>query len=63
MIAAFEDGEIVRYNGDYRFYMDKNEALRNKVTAPPRTPLCQPSPFTPSPLTLRGVGSSVHGLG
>jgi len=31
VIAAFEDGEIVRYNGDYRFYMDKNEALRNKV--------------------------------
>jgi len=30
-ICAFEDKKVVRYNGDYKFYMEKNEALREAV--------------------------------
>ena len=30
-IAAFEDKTLVRYNGDYKFYMDQNEKIAAKV--------------------------------
>ena len=30
-IAAFEDKKLVRYNGDYKFYMDSNAKLAEKV--------------------------------
>ena len=30
-IAAFEDKTLVRYNGDYKFYMDSNAKLAAKV--------------------------------
>jgi len=30
-ICAFEDSKMVRYNGDYKFYMDKNEEWKEKV--------------------------------
>jgi len=30
-ICAFENSEVVRYNGDYKFYMDKNEEWKEKV--------------------------------
>ena len=30
-IAAFEDKTLVRYNGDYKFYMDQNARLAAKV--------------------------------
>jgi ATP-binding cassette subfamily F protein 3 len=33
-ICAFEDKKLVRYNGDYKFYMEKNEALREAVWQP-----------------------------
>ena len=32
-IAAFEDKTLVRYNGDYKFYMDSNARLAEKVCA------------------------------
>mmetsp|Transcript_27471 Transcript_27471/g.62279 ORF Transcript_27471/g.62279 Transcript_27471/m.62279 type:complete len:916 (-) Transcript_27471:264-3011(-) len=31
IIAAFEDKRLVRYNGDYKHYMDQNEKWANKV--------------------------------
>jgi len=31
VIAAIEEKKVVRYNGDYRFYMDQNERLREAV--------------------------------
>jgi len=30
-ICAFEDSKVVRYNGDYKFYMDKNDEWKEKV--------------------------------
>jgi len=30
-IAAFEDGTLVRYNGDYKFFMDSNARIAEKV--------------------------------
>jgi len=33
VVMAFEEGKVERYDGDYRYYMERNEAIKRKVEA------------------------------